>query len=180
MMRKKRANLSPAEREDVRRLYSSGGFSLRKLAAHFGCGKSTIDRIVKEADEESVSRSSRIPAVPPDLERTSVIPKPLMEPLDFKSSKLEEINLDLQACRMRGQYNVLPSLHRLHLNLFDDCNALRQEQKEIQATIADSGLVTSILTTISQLPPVLRQQIEREILSKDSKIISFPTSVKND
>jgi len=180
---KKRANLSPAEREDVKRLYATGKFSMRKLAEHFRCGKSTIDRIVKEDQavsvQKSVKRSTTRKA--PTEKPVSTIPVPPVSnpgehipPLQFKNGKLEEINLDLYACRERGQYNVLPALHRLHLNLYDECEKLNQEQKEIASSMEADGLVSGILSTIAQLPPVIRQKLEREILNKESKVITFP------
>ena len=181
---KKRANLSPAEREDVKRLYKSGGHSLRKLANHFGCSKSTIDRIVKGGDSVSVQKKPTKKA--PTPQPAPLPPRPpttsdeIPTPLHFKTSKLEEVSIDLDACRMRGQYNVLPSLHRLHLSLYDECNQLKQEQKEIEASIKAEGAITNILTMINQMPPVIKQQIEKEILSKKTKVITFPTALKNE
>ena len=182
---KKRANLSPAEREDVKRLYKSGGHSLRKLANHFGCSKSTIDRIVKGGDAVSVqtkpTKKAPTPQPPPMPPRqTTTNSDEIPTPLHFKTSKLQEVSIDLDACRMRGQYNVLPSLHRLHLSLYDECNQLKQEQKELQESIETKGLISSILTTINQLPPVLKQQLEKEILTKESKVITFPTALTNE
>jgi hypothetical protein len=43
----------------------------------------------------------------------------------------------------------------------------------------NKGLVAQILSTINQLPPVLKQQIEEELLTKDVKVLSFP-KVEND
>ena len=182
---KKRANLSPAEREDVKRLYATKKFSMRKLAEHFGCGKSTIDRIVKEPAGASVQRSVKESQLPPrKQEPAKKIPPPNpgehIPPLQFKSGKLEEVNLDLHACRERGQYNVLPSLHRLHLNLYDECEKLNQAQKEIAATLEADGLVSGILSTIAQLPPVIRQRLEKEIMAKESRVITFPQVREND
>ena len=188
---KKRANLSPAEREDVKRLYATKKFSMRKLAAHFGCSKSTIDRIVKDQAPSSVQEEKAIssaptpkPAKEPPKHPPSTAPtiqeKPHLPPLKFKGKKLEEVNLDLHACRLRGQYNVLPALHRLHLSLYDECQQLHKEQEEIAGSIEAEGLINGILSTIAQLPPVLKQKLEKEILNKESRVITFPKRAEND
>ena len=187
---KKRANLSPAEREDVKRLYATKKFSMRKLAAHFGCSKSTIDRIVKGQAPASVQEEIAIASTPtttttqppktPPATAPTIQEKPHIPPIQFKGKKLEEVNLDLHACRLRGQYNVLPSLHRLHLSLYDECQQLHKEQEEIAGSIEAEGLINGILSTIAQLPPVLKQKLEKEILNKESRVITFPKRAEND
>lgn len=185
---KHRANLSPTERQDVRRLYKTKKFSMRKLADHFGCSKSTIDRIVKEDEYKSVQESIEIAPTPkhtqtkPKLPKSApvITPKPHVTPLVFKSQKLEEVNLDLHACRMRGQYNVVAALHRLHLSIYDECNQLEQEQKEIEEKIQTDGRINAIFDIIAQFPPVIKQEFEKLFLNKNGRVLTFPKAAEND
>ena len=54
-----------------------------------------------------------------------------------------------------------------------------EKQNEIESNMENIGLVNQILSTINQLPPVLKQQIEDELLTKDVKVLTFP-KVEND
>jgi IS30 family transposase len=184
-LRSSRSYLSPAEREDVKRLYATKKYSVRKLAQHFGVGKSTIGRVIKETEEESIKQSvqrrpvktaasKEVPSKAPAIAPGELVPK-----LEFRMSKLEEIKLDLHACRMRGQMNIIPQLHRIHLSTYDEVQSLVEKQQEIESNMENKGLVAQILSTINQLPPVLKQQIEEELLTKDVKVLSFP-KVEND
>jgi len=80
---------------------------------------------------------------------------------------------------MRGQMNIIPQLHRIHLSTYDEVQSLVEKQNEIESNMENKGLVSQILSTINQLPPVLKQQIEDEFLAKEIKILKFP-KVEND
>ena len=199
---KPRRTLSPAQRDDCRNLYSTGEYSIRKLADHFGVSKSLIGKIVKATKKEIVESSMMKTSSPPKRKTSSppkrktlsppkkkkipvatiedpIVPSSfsfdtdLPDPLEFKGAKLEEIKLDLHGCRLRGSVNVLPSLHKLHLALYDQVHNLRVERKEQEAELEGEGLLSHISALLNSLPPATSEQLFQDY-QKKKQIIVFP------
>ena len=183
---KPRRTLSPSQRDDCRNLYSTGEYSIRKLADHFGVSKSLIGKIVKATKKEIVessmmktSSAPKVKKIPVATIEDPIIPSSfsfdsdLPDPLEFKGAKLEEIKLDLHGCRLRGSVNVLPSLHKLHLALYDEVHNLRVERKEQEAELEGEGLLAHISALFNSLPPATSEQLFQDY-QKKKQIIVFP------
>lgn len=187
----KRGRLSPAERAEVHRLGRTGNHSSRDLASRFGVGKSTILRVLRgqgvpvdprgpaqTIQEEPKPRPKRKaaatvsapPKPPPEIETSEPLPPPRpapaeipKDPILYREHKLREIVHDMAQTRQRGSMHVLPQFHRLEMSIHDELGKMRQEAAEITAEMGADGLVSTIVSTMHRLPPVLRHRIQEQL-----------------
>ena len=169
MAKHPRGHLSPKEREEIRSLYSSGKFSLRQLAEKYGVSKTTIQN-VKNSEEKPGATFT-----PPPKAIQEIKPAHDDDPIRFRIQKLREIEADIQVARARGSVHVLPPLHRLHLTTHDELQKIREETQDVDPTMDAAGLISTITTTISRLPPTLRHEILDRLEALESgDLIPFP------
>ena len=64
--------------------------------------------------------------------------------------------------RQRGQMQVLPTLHRLHINLHDEIRQMRAEAEDSNDMSPDE-LLNSIVAAVHSLPPLLRHQLDQQL-----------------
>lgn len=203
-----RGHLSPAEREEILRIYHSEKISMRALAKRFRVSAATVCRLVKNSSAPPPSPPPSPPQTEPESSQAPVSPHPknsspapdkikvvkelassppfvsdetepakpetLMEPLQFREKKLHEVGCDIVATRLRGSVHVLPQLHRLHMQIYDELAQLKADQDELEATMSSDGVLSTILSTISRLPPLLRAKIQDELDGGGSKVVAFP------
>ena len=176
-----RGRLSPAERAEVLRLGREGNYSQRQLAERFGVGKSTILRVLRGQGVPVAPRGPAPPLVLQDPEPEPLAkaadpvssppldpPPPVTDsiptaPLQYREHKLRELALDIAATRQRGSMHVLPPMHRLEIQLHDELTKMRTEAAEITAQMGADGLVSTIVSTMHRLPPVLRHRIQEQL-----------------
>ena len=171
-------------------MYASGDHSFRSLAKTYGVSHTTIKNIVKSnARKDSVPSTPGMshkprPATPPDRAPATPPPpaparktSPAKEKtsLQLRRSKLREVAADIQLARARGSVHVLPQLHRLHVQLHDDMIELKKAEKEVKGEMSVQGLISSIVPTVSGLPPVVRHQILDHLEGLETgKLIRYP------
>ena len=175
-----RGKLSPAERAEVQRLGREGNYSSRQLAARFGVGKSTILRVLRGQGVPVTPRGpapkvQQDPEPEPPVGAADPVPSPPLDPpppvtesiptdpLQYREHKLRELALDIAATRQRGSMHVLPPMHRLEIQLHDELTKMRTEAAEITAAMGADGLVSTIVSTMHRLPPVLRHRIQEQL-----------------
>ena len=164
-MKRTCTQLSPNEREEIHRLYSSGKFTQRQLGERFGVSKTTIQNVMKAIDKKKEEDRIKNPRINPgDL-----------SPSEFRILKMKEICSDIELSRARGSVHVLPNFHRLHLQIHDELKTIREEEAQQIAELSDDGLIASIIGTIAKLPPVVRHQIQDHLDGLESgAVIQFP------
>tara|TARA_Y100001973_G_scaffold88675_1_gene134151 strand:- start:1417 stop:1665 length:249 start_codon:yes stop_codon:yes gene_type:complete len=54
-------------------------------------------------------------------------------------------------------------MHRLEIQLHDELTKMRTEAAEITAQMGADGLVSTIVSTMHRLPPVLRHRIQEQL-----------------
>ena len=162
-----RGHMSPTERKEVRDLYASGKYSLRALAKTYGVSHTTIKNIViaqGKRDQKPItpemSHEPKSKPKPKSKSKPKSKPNPTsdLDALQLRVSKLGEVEADILLARSRGSVHVLPQLHRLHVQLHDDLISLKKEHEEV-GEMSVEGLIHSIVTTVSTLPPIVRHQI---------------------
>ena len=199
----KRVLLSPAVKIQIWQEYKTGDHTVRSLADKYGCSKSTISNIVKGEQptlpvappdpvevKQTIKRAKKkkptpLPPSPPDkdlppLPEPAAVPPPkpiCLDPVDFREQKLEEIAMDLQTSRASGRTSIIPQLHRLHLQIYDEVQQLRAEQDGVEDGMDTAAYISTIVNSISKFPPMVQQAIQDQLDDlKTGKIISFPTA----
>jgi hypothetical protein len=177
----KKSHLSPNERSEVLNLYRTGNYSYRQLGEKFGCSHTTIKRIVNEDNKINIppeQRDSSGGIVPSsNVEQTngtSIID----DPLQFRRAKLVEIAGDIISTRLRGSVQVLPQLHRLHIQTHDEITAMRRELEEMDGMTDPDEIFQTIAIAVNGLPPILKEKLI-DVLSVDySNVIPFKQGEK--
>jgi len=171
-----RGNLSGPEREEIRQLRKSKGLTFRELGKIFGVSHVTCSRVCKD-----IPAPPKKPKPPPDVERTTKIyperpgPPVPKSRADFREQKITEIARDIHASRMRGSVQVLPALHRLHLQIHDELATMRAEEHAITGGMDAKGLLATITQTIDRLPPVLRHELRNHLEQQEGpKLVKLP------
>ena len=163
-----KAHLSPAERIEIKRLYDTGEYSYRSLGEKFGVSYSTIQRIVKDLNTKKTARG----VIEDDSEKTNSRGNDfIVDPIDFRKSKLIEINGDIMSTRMRGSVQVLPALHRLHLQVHDELTQMKKEQDELDEITNPEELLHTIAVAAAGLPPLLKQKLQSLIDNDFTNVI---------
>lgn len=177
----KKSHLSPNERSEVLNLYATGNYSYRQLADRFGCSHTTIKRIVNQENkinippEQQQSTGAIVPSAGVEQQDgTSFIE----DPLQFRRSKLIEIAGDIISTRLRGSVQVLPQLHRLHIQTHDELTSMRRELEEMEGMTDPDEIFQTISIAVNGLPPILKEKLI-DILSDDySNVIPFKQGEK--
>ena len=167
----------------------TGNYSSRELADRFDVGKSTILRVIRD---QGILVEPRGPAPPvqqapppkpkpkaeakagdpakPEIQTSEPLPPPRpapdeipKDPILYREHKLREIVHDMAQTRQRGSMHVLPPMHRLEIQLHDELTKMRTEAAEITAEMGADGLVSTIVSTLHRLPPVLRHRIQEQL-----------------
>ena len=129
---------------------------------------STIQRIVKDLNTKKTARG----VIEDDSEKTnSRINDFIVDPIDFRKSKLIEINGDIMSTRMRGSVQVLPALHRLHLQVHDELTQMKKEQDELDEITNPEELLHTIAVAAAGLPPLLKQKLQSLIDNDFTNVI---------
>ena len=157
-----RGHLKPIERELVRNLYVKYGQSGQKIANLLKTSKSAVYRIVQglkrgpvvEVPEAILAQLRR-----DDDGKRKPSSSWTLSPLDFRIAKMQELQNDIQLTRARGSVNVLPQLHKLHVQLFDELTAIRADLAEFEGEMSPEQMLNSIIETIMSLPPSIRHTI---------------------
>ena len=156
-----KAHLSPNERKQVAELYKQGGESYRTLADRFGVSRSTIKRIVHKSKEQPTETVEPIEYI--------------ADPIEFRRAKLTEINGDIMSTRIRGSVQVLPALHRLHLQVHDELTTMKHERDQLDTITNPDELLQTIAIAVQGLPPLLRDQLIDTLNTNFENVIQFKT-----
>lgn len=161
----KRGHLSPTERSEIIRLYSAGGISYRELGERFGCSRSTVYRVInqknkinippEQRESEKDKRKTAEPQSISDIQIDSIID----DPIEFRRMKLIEIAGDIMSTRTRGSVQVLPALHRLHIQTHDELTQMKREMDDFDDVENPDDLIQTIAIAVAGLPPVLRDRL---------------------
>jgi hypothetical protein len=154
---------TPEEKAQVRTLRDRG-LSWRAIQAETGIPQSTCRNIYKAGPQvDSIQ--------PADITPGQSTPQPQIpqtpsssptDPIAFRHAKLSELESDIMQTRQRGQMQVLPTLHRLHINLHDEIRHLREEQQDTDDMSPDD-LLASIVAAVHSLPPLLKHQLDKQL-----------------
>jgi len=140
------------------------GLSWRAIEAEVGIPQSSCRNLYKKP----------LPAAPPpqpadvptaQTPQASVVEAPSSspdDPISFRHAKLAELEQDIMQTRQRGQMQVLPTLHRLHINLHDEIRQMRADLDET-ADMSPDELLNSIVAAVHSLPPLLRHQFDQQL-----------------
>ena len=162
----KRGHLSPAERSEIIRLYAAGGVTYRELGERFDCSRSTVYRVInqkntinippeqKKSEQEKRKQSTSEPTSEP-VDSIPVID----DPIEFRRMKLIEIAGDIMSTRTRGSVQVLPALHRLHIQTHDELTQMKRELDDFDDVENPDDLIQTIAVAVAGLPPVLRDRL---------------------
>ena len=162
---------SPAQIDRVIAMRKAGT-SWRKIQKDTGIPQSTCRRICKVHSDyvpqqpepepeikESIAPPPPAPAEQPAAQAPSQSPD---DPIHFRHAKLAELEQDIMQTRQRGQMQVLPTLHRLHINLHDEIRQMRAEAEDSNDMSPDE-LLNSIVAAVHSLPPLLRHQLDQQL-----------------
>lgn len=162
----KRGHLSPTERSEIIRLYSAGGISYRELGERFGCSRSTVYRVINQKNTINIPTEQRESEkanrkAPPDTQPTSDVQTDTIidDPIEFRRMKLIEIAGDIMSTRTRGSVQVLPALHRLHIQTHDELTQMKSERDDFDQVENPDDLIQTIAIAVAGLPPVLRDRL---------------------
>ena len=73
--------------------------------------------------------------------------------------------------RMRGSVQVLPALHRLHLQVHDELTQMKKEQDELDEITNPEELLHTIAVAAAGLPPLLKQKLQSLIDNDFTNVI---------
>ena len=140
------------------------GLSWRAIEAETGIAQSTCRNLYKKPlPEAPPEKPADVPATktkqPSMAEVASSSPA---DPINFRHAKLAELEQDIMQTRQRGQMQVLPTLHRLHINLHDEIRQMRAEAEDSNDMSPDE-LLNSIVAAVHSLPPLLRHQLDQQL-----------------
>ena len=148
----RKPNLTNADRQRIWDLHlTQPTWTAAQLAQKTGYSKKTIYLTLKQFKTQPPP-----PPTPPITTTPTAVP---LDPLQFRLEKIASIREDMQSVRARGSVHVLPPLHRLEIDLHDQVVAIRDKQADMK-TMDNEELLQTIVTTISQLPPLLRHRLE--------------------
>jgi hypothetical protein len=161
---------SPAQIDQVVALRKAG-HSWRKIQSSTGIPQSTCRRICSVHGDYVPQQ----PEPEPEIIESTAAPAPVVEqpaaqapsqspddPISFRHAKLAELEQDIMQTRQRGQMQVLPTLHRLHINLHDEIRQMRADLDET-ADMSPDELLNSIVAAVHSLPPLLRHQFDQQL-----------------
>ena len=165
--------------DDIAKMYalSDAGRSGLQISKLLNIPKSTVYRHLKKRAPR-VDNVAPKPVVEP-MPRPAPMstPKvqdaqPVKSPLDMRLQKLVEVQTDIVAARARNSVHVLPTLHRLEIELHDQIIALQKEQAEAGAGLNADECIATIVSAAVQLPPLLRHRLYDELAKLDN-VIAF-------
>ena len=78
------------------------------------------------------------------------------------------------ATRSRGSVHVLPTFHRLEMEIYDQIDSIINDENETSVMSAEE-CISTIIAAATQLPPLLREKLIDEL-----SIISNVIPLKND
>ena len=167
-------HLDERDRIKIAALYKAGGITYQQLADRFGVSKQTIYRIIKNKNKK-VDTSLESPPMLPDPNPISSTPgKIIIDPIEFRRAKLEEIQNDIITMRLKGSAHALPALHRLHVNLHDEWMTMRAEIEEDQTQDPEELLYT-IAHAVKNLPPILKDRLAEFL---EDNVVSIEREIK--
>lgn len=162
-----RGHLSPTERSEIIRLYTAGGVSYRELGERFGCSRSTVYRVINEKNtmnippeqqsSEQTKRKQTFKTKPSENDEPSF--QIVDDPIEFRRMKLIEIAGDIMSTRTRGSVQVLPALHRLHIQTHDELTQMKREIDDFDDVQNPDDLIQTIAIAVAGLPPILRDRL---------------------
>ena len=167
-------HLDERDRIKIATLYKEGGITYQQLADRFGVSKQTIYRICRNLNKK-VDTSLESPPNLPNPNPTNVqLGNVIQDPIEFRRSKIEEIQNDIITMRLKGSAHALPALHRLHVNLHDEWMTMREEIEEDQTQDPEEILYT-IAHAVKNLPPILKDRLAEML---EDNVVSIERDIK--
>ena len=165
--------------EDIAKMYAlaDAGRSGLQISKLLNIPKSTVYRHLKKRPKppDNVKPKQEVEPMP----RPEPMPTPkakqieqVKTPLDMRLHKLAEVQTDIVAARARNSVHVLPTLHRLEMELHDQIIALQKEQAEAGNGLNADECIATIVAAAVQLPPLLRHRLYDELAKLDN-VIAF-------
>ena len=134
-----------------------------QISKRLGISKSTVYRII--AEKKKGQASAVASAVARSIDSN---------PLQYRLNKIESIKSDIEAARARGSVHVLPSLHKLEIELHDQITSLKKEDDEFNNELSADECIATIIAAASKLPPILKDRLFVELSKIDQpNIIEF-------
>jgi hypothetical protein len=163
----KKAQLSPDEQSEIKKKYASGEYTYTSLAAEYKTSTTSIYRAIKD-------KNSKVSPQQKETENPPQTPEPIAssDALAFRQQKLAEIASDILSVRDRGSVHVLPQLHRLHIQVHDELQAIKKEIEEIDGISDPDEMLHTIAMAVQSLPPVLRDRLSG-MLNPTDKVLVF-------
>ena len=162
-----KAQLSPDEQSEIKKKYASGDYTYIALAEEYKTSTTSIYRAIKD-------KNSKVSPQQKDTENPPQTPEPIAssDALAFRQQKLAEIASDILSVRDRGSVHVLPQLHRLHIQVHDELQAIKKEIEEIDGISDPDEMLHTIAMAVQSLPPVLRDRLSG-MLNPTDKVLVF-------
>jgi len=163
----KKAQLSPDEQSEIKKKYASGEYTYTSLAEQYKTSTTSIYRAIKDKNTKTSPQQK-------DTENPPQTPQPIStnDTLAFRQQKLAEIASDILSVRDRGSVHVLPQLHRLHIQVHDELQAIKKEIEEIDGISDPDEMLHTIAMAVQSLPPVLRDRLSG-MLNPTDKVLVF-------
>ena len=162
-----KAQLSPDEQSEIKKKYASGDYTYIALAEEYKTSTTSIYRAIKD-------KNSKVSPQQKETENPPQTPEPIAssDALAFRQQKLAEIASDILSVRDRGSVHVLPQLHRLHIQVHDELQAIKKEIEEIDGISDPDEMLHTIAMAVQSLPPVLRDRLSG-MLNATDKVLVF-------
>ena len=174
-----RGVLSESERLEIARLYSEGDHTYKSLAEQYGVHKSTVSRIVNGQNKKLERKQKHdTDTDQSDQQQTIVQSEPgvIVDPLEFRQSKLAEIARDIASTRERGSLHALPQFHRLHVAIHDEWTQMRRDAEDVDGVTNPDELLATIAMAVKGLPPILKDRLIDMLEGDYSNVLTFPAS----
>lgn len=150
---KNKNKLTPKQKAEIIKLRLEQEWPLKKIAEKYNVTTQNISYYVRQHRKKQEIERKR-PGVK-TLEQT-------LDPIQFRIEKLKEVASDIQIAREEKVIHSLPTYHKLHIAIHNELREMVSASKDI-STLNPETLKREIIDTISNLPPILRTQIIREL-----------------
>ena len=152
-MSKQKNKLTPTQREEIIKLRLEDGLPLKTIAEKFGITTQNISYYIRKHKDKLQTEKKKAEKTPPAYE---------LDPIKFRIQKLQEVALDILVAREERVIHSLPTFHKLHISIHNELREFVASNKDIQSLDSET-LKREIVETISNLPPLLKTQIIREL-----------------
>jgi len=156
-MGKQKNKLTPRQREEIIKLRFEDKLTLREIANKFGVTTPNISYYLKLHKDKQAKEAKR--PKPKTLEQQ-------LDPIQFRIEKLNEIAQDISIAREEKVIHSLPTYHKLHIQVHNELREMVSASKDVSSLDSES-LKREIVETISNLPPILKTQIMRELTEEN-------------